>query len=292
MANKQKQYSSSFIGSRLTSIISSSLVLFLIGVLVAMSLFTKELSSYVKENIGFSVILTDKATEAELKSVEQQLRAARYVKSIDVFTKQRALKELAEELGENPRKFLGSVPLMASVDVKLKSDYANNDSILVIENELKSNESVREILYRKDLIQTVNDNMNSIGFVLLAVALLFTMISFVVMSNTIRLHIYSQRFALQTMKLVGASNGFIRRPFIISNIYNGVMASFLAIGLLSATLYFLAIQIQGLTMLITSESLLVTFGSVLGLGVLLSILFTYISLNRFLRMKREKLYAI
>lgn len=292
MANKQKRLSSTFVGSRLTSIISSSLVLFLIGLLVAISLFANELSSYVKENIGFSVILTDKASDKDLKSVEQQLRAARYVKSIDVFTKQRALKELAEELGENPRKFLGSVPLMASIDVKLKSEYANNDSILVIENELKSNESIREVLYRKDLIETVNDNLNSIGFVLLAVAMLFTLISFMMMSNTIRLHIYSQRFALQTMKLVGASNGFIRRPFIISNIYNGLMASLLAIGMLSATLYFLSTQIQGLALLITGEALLITFGSILVLGVLLSILFTYISLNRFLRMKREKLYAI
>lgn len=292
MTNKKKRSSSSFIGSRLTSIVTNSLVLFLVGVLVALTFFSRELTSYVKENIGFSVILTDKATDADLKAVERQLQSARYVKSMDVFTKQRALKELAEELGENPRKFLGSVPLMASVDVKLKSEYANNDSISLIESELKANESIREILYRKDLIQTVNDNVNSIGLVLLAVASLFAMISFVVMGNTIRLHIYSQRFALQTMKLVGASNGFIRRPFIVSNIYNGVMASSLAIGLLSATFYLLSNQIPSFALLVTPESLLVTFGSVLISGVLLSILFTYISLNRFLRMKREKLYTI
>ncbi len=292
MASKNDISSFSFIGSRVTSIISSSLVLFLLGVLIILSLITKELSSYVKENIGFSIILTDKATDKELKSIENQLNSARYVKSSEVFTKERALKELAEELGENPRNFLGSVPLMASVDVKLKSQYANNDSIRVLENELKSNTSVREILYRKDLIQLVNDNMNRIGFVLLIVASMFMLISFVVLNNTIRLHIYSKRFILQTMKLVGASNGFIRKPFIISNVINGLIASVIAIGTLSGILYYLSNEIVGLSSLITPESLLVAFGSVLALGILLSVSFAYFSLNRFLKMKKHKLYAV
>ncbi|MDD2798417.1 MAG: permease-like cell division protein FtsX [Bacteroidales bacterium] len=292
MTSKNKISSSTFFGARITSIISSSLVLFLLGILVVMSLITKELSSYVKENIGFSVILSDRISESEMNKLEQKINTANYVKSTDVFTKERALKELAEELGEDPKKFMGNVPLMASIDVKLKSDYANNDSIAQIEKELRANKYVREVVYRKDLIQMVNDNMSRIGFVLLTVALVLMLISVVLLNNTIRLHIYSKRFLLRTMKLVGATHGFIRRPFIISNIYNGILAAFIAIGLLSGVLYFLANEIDGLGALISAQSLLISFGVVLILGILLSFLITYFSLTRFLRMKKENLYSI
>lgn len=286
------KFTSSFVGSGLTSIISSSLVLFLLGALIAMSLITRELSSYVKENIGFSIMMDDHASRNDLKEIEQQLNASRYVKTIEVFTKERALKELADELGENPKNFVGSVPLMASIDVKVKSAYANNDSIQAIEKELKAYKSVREIVYRKDLIQMVNENMNKIGLFLFVVAVLFMLISFVVLNNTIRLHIYSKRFILQTMKLVGATHGFIRKPFIISHIYNGAIASVLAISLLSAVFYYLSGAIVGLADLLSTEVILITFGSTFLLGILLPVLFTYFSLNRFLKMRREKLFAV
>lgn len=288
----KKIYSSSFAGSRLTSIISSSLVLFLLGILVAMSLITRELSSYVKENIGFSILMADNASKNNLKEVEQQLNSARYVKSSEVFTKERALKELGDELGENPRNFVASVPLMASVDVKLKAEYANNDSIQAIEKELRANKSIREVVYRKDLIQMVNDNMNRIGLVLLIIASLFMLISFVVLNNTIRLHIYSKRFILQTMKLVGATHGFIRKPFLISNLYNGLIAGLVAIAMLGGVFYYLSGAIEGLSTLMSLDMLLITFGATLLLGIVLSILFTYFSLNRYLKMRREKLFAI
>jgi cell division transport system permease protein len=292
MAKKRQLSSSSFYGARITSIISSSLVLFLLGILIVMSLIARELSSYVKENIGFSVILSDHISDAEIKKIEKRFDTSRYVKSSEVFTKKRALKELSDELGENPQEFLGSVPLMASIEVKLKSDYANNDSIRLIEKELRSNPEVRDVLYRKDLIQMVNENMKRIGFVLLSISAIFMLISFVLLSNTIRLHIYSKRFLLRTMKLVGASHGFIRKPFIISYMYDGVMSSFVAVGMLSGMLYYLSSEIEGLSSLISAESLLISYGLVLVLGIVLSVSCAYFSLNRFLKMKKEKLYEI
>ena len=291
MSNKNNFKSSSFFGARLTAIISSSLVLFLVGILVMMSLVTNHLSSYVKENIGLSVVLTDKASDKDLHLLAKNLEAEPFVKSSEMYTKQRALKELADELGENPKKFLGSIPLMASIDVKLKSEYANNDSINKIEKQLRSNKLIREVLYRKDLIQMVNDNMNHISFVLLIITILMMLISFVVLNNTIRLHIYSKRFILQTMKLVGATHGFIRRPFIVSNIYNGILAAFIAIGLISGLLYYLVNQIEDLTPLINVQSLLITFGSIFVLGIILSVACTFFSLNRYLRMKNDSLYS-
>jgi len=292
MAKKRHITTSSFYGARITAIISSSLVLFLLGILVIMSLITKELSNYVKENIGFSVILKDNINDNELTRIQKRFDTAPYVKSNELYSKEKALKELSEELGENPQDFLGSVPLMASVEIKLKSEFANNDSIAKIEKQLRTQPFVHDILYRKDLVQMVNDNMKRIGLVLLSIAAVLMLISIALLNNTIRLAIYSKRFLMNTMKLVGASHGFIRRPFILSNMLNGLLASVLAIGMLSGLLYYMANEIEGLSSLIGADALLISFGAVLVLGILLSVICAFFSVNRFLRMKSESLYAI
>ena len=292
MAKKRHITTSSFYGARITAIISSSLVLFLLGILVIMSLITKELSNYVKENIGFSVILKDNINDNELTRIQKRFDTAPYVKSTELYSKEKALKELSEELGENPQDFLGSVPLMASVEIKLKSEFANNDSIAKIEKQLRTQPFVHDILYRKDLVQMVNDNMKRIGLVLLSIAAVLMLISIALLNNTIRLAIYSKRFLMNTMKLVGASHGFIRRPFILSNMLNGLLASVLAIGMLSGLLYYMANEIEGLSSLIGADALLISFGAVLVLGILLSVICAFFSVNRFLRMKSESLYAI
>ncbi len=292
MAKKKYINTSSFYGARITAIISSSLVLFLLGILVIMSLITKELSNYVKENIGFSVILADNISDKELTHLQKRFDTAPYVKSSELYSKERALKELTEELGEDPQDFLGSVPLMASIEIKLKSEYANNDSISKIEKHLRSQRYVHDVLYRKDLVQMVNDNMKRIGMLLLSIAAILMLISFALLNNTIRLAIYSKRFLMYTMKLVGASSGFIRRPFIYSNLVNGILAAALAIGMLSGLLYYLSNEIDGLSTLISAESLLIAFGAVLVLGILLSIVCALFSVNRFLSMKSDNLYSI
>ncbi|WP_243349891.1 cell division protein FtsX [Parabacteroides sp. FAFU027] len=292
MAKKKYLTTSSFYGARITAIISSSLVLFLLGILVIMSLITKELSSYVKENIGFSVIIKDNITDNELTRIQKRFDTAPYVRSSELYSKEKALKELTEELGENPQDFLGSVPLMASVEIKLKSEYANNDSIARIEKVLRNQPYVHDIIYRKDLVQMVNDNMKRIGLVLLSVAAVLMLISIALLNNTIRLTIYSKRFLLNTMKLVGATHGFIRKPFILSNMLNGLLASVLAIGMLSGLLYYMSNEIEGLSTLVSADSLLISFGAVLVLGLLLSVICAFFSVNRYLRMKSENLYAI
>ncbi len=292
MAKKKYINPSSFYGARITAIISSSLVLFLLGILVIMSLITNELSNYVKENIGFSVILADNISDQELTHLQKRFDTAPYVKSSELYSKERALKELTEELGEDPQDFLGTVPLMASIEIKLKSQYANNDSITKIEKHLRTQSYVQDVIYRKDLVQMVNDNMKRIGFVLLSIAVILMLISFALLNNTIRLTIYSKRFLMYTMKLVGASAGFIRKPFIYSNMLNGIMAAALAIGMLSGLLYYLSNEIDGLSNLISADSLLIAFGTVLVLGILLSVICAIFSVNRFLRMKTENLYSI
>jgi len=284
---------SSFLNSRLTSTISISLVLFLLGLIVLMGLLANNLSVYVRENIAFSVVLDDAMSEAEIKGLQKLLDTSPFVRSTEFISKAQASKELEEELGENPEAFLGFNPLLASIEVKLKSEYAVPDSIAMIEKKLKSsNTNIQDVLYRKDLLQMVNDNMKSISFVLLALAAVLMIISFALISNTIRLMVYSKRFLIYTMKLVGATNGFIRRPFIMSNIANGIVAAFLAIGMMIGFFYYLTAEVSDMMRLFDVTTLLVVFGIVVVLGVVISVFSTYLAVNRYLSMKIDNLYRV
>jgi len=292
MGRKRKIRTTSFFGAKITAIISSSLVLFLLGILVLMTLMANELSTYVRENIGFSVIISDNISDADLLRLQKTISVSKYVKSCELITKEQALSELTVELGENPQDFLGSVPLLPSIEVKLKSQYANNDSISMIKKDIQLNPYVQDVLYRKAEIQLINDNIKRIGIILLSISLLLMVISFALMNNTIRLSVYSKRFILHAMKLVGASHSFIRRPFIINSILNGLFASFLAIGMLSGLLYYLANEVDILVTLISPDAILIVFAVVLLLGIVLSWISSYFSLTRYLRMRSDNLYSI
>ena len=203
-----------------------------------------------------------------------------------------ALKEVMIELGENPEDVLGVNPLQSSIEVKLKADYANTDSLAVIEKNLRGQVIVRDILYQKDLIQSVNDNMSRIGLVLLALAIVLMLISFALISNTIRLGAYSKRFLIHTMKLVGATPAFIRRPFIVSNVINGIVASVIAMLLLSGCIYYLMSEMENFTTLLSVPMMVLVFLSVLILGIILTAVSAYWAVNRYIRMDRDDLYYI
>jgi cell division transport system permease protein len=292
MAELKKTSMISFFNSRFTSVISIALVLFLLGLIFLMALLGKQLSDYVKENISFSVLLRDDLHEAEIKRIQKNLDELPFIKSTEYISKEQAAKELEEELGENPETFLGFNPLQASIEVKLFSEYANTDSLLNIEKRLKSYTSVSELLYRKDMMQTVNDNMKRVSAVLLTLALMLMIISFVLISNTIRLLIYSRRFLIHTMQLVGATAGFIRRPFINYNLVSGILASILAILMLIGALYYMQRELSGFVQMLDTGMLLLVFACVFVLGIALSALATVLAVNRYLRMEVNKLYYI
>ena len=203
-----------------------------------------------------------------------------------------ALKEVMIELGENPEDVLGVNPLQSSIEVKLKADYANTDSLAVIEKNLRGQVIVSDILYQKDLIQSVNDNMSRIGLVLLALAIVLMLISFALISNTIRLGAYSKRFLIHTMKLVGASWAFIRRPFLRRNFWIGVLAAFIADSILWGAAYWLVSYEPELVKVITPEVMVLVSGAVLVFGVLITWLCALLSINKYLRMKASTLYYI
>ena len=292
MAEKYKVRSVTFFHSRLTSVISIALVLFLLGLICLMGLLGNKLSVYVKENITFSIVLKDNQREADIKKMQKKLDALPFIKSTEYISKEQAVKELEEELGENPETFLGFNPLKASIEVRLRSDYANPDSLPKIEHYIKQYTSVSDLLYRKDMMEMVHNNMQRIGLILFVLAAMLMAISFVLIGNTIRLLIYSKRFLIHTMKLVGATPGFIRRPFVYYNMVSGVIASLLAIGMLSGFLYYLQSELTGFIQILDMKTLLVVFVLVLILGILLSAVATIIAVNKYLRMNIDRLYYI
>lgn len=292
MAEKNKIRSVTFFHSRLTSVISIALVLFLLGLICLMGLLGNKLSVYVKENISFSIVLKDNQREADIKKMQKKLDSLPFIKSTEYISKEQAVKELEEELGENPETFLGFNPLKASIEVRLRSDYANPDSLPKIEHYIKQYTSVSDLLYRKDMMEMVHNNMQRIGLILFVLAVMLMAISFVLIGNTIRLLIYSKRFLIHTMKLVGATPGFIRRPFVYYNMVSGVIAALLAIGMLSGFLYYLQSELTGFIQLLDMQTLLIVFVLVMLLGILLSAVATIIAVNKYLRMNIDRLYYI
>ena len=293
MKNKNKNNSVSYFDMQfITSSISTTLVLLLLGLVVFFVLGAHNLSIYVRENINFSVLISDDMKEADILKLQKKLDKEPFVKQTEYISKKQALKEQSEAMGTDPEEFLGYNPFTASIEIKLHSDYANSDSIAKIEKMIKKNTNIQDVLYQRELIDLVNDNIRNISLVLLALAVVLALISFALINNTIRLAIYSKRFLIHTMKLVGASWGFIRRPFLRRNIWSGVLAGIMADAILMGTAYWLVSYGPELIRVITPEVMLLVSGSVLIFGVVITFLCAYLSINKYLRMKASTLYYI
>ncbi|MFW6218602.1 MAG: cell division protein FtsX [Bacteroidota bacterium] len=277
--------------SYLTSVISIMLVLLLLGILGLLVLNTRRLSDHVKENIGFSVILKDNIKEAEILRLQKNLDATSYVKSTEYITKEEAALELQQELGEDFIKFLGYNPLLASIDVKLYAPYANPDSINVIETDLQQYEQVKEVYYQKSLVHLVNENVKRISFIILIFSGMLFLIAIALINNTIRLSVYSRRFIIKTMQLVGANNAFIRRPFLYRSILHGITASLGAVLLLLLIVYYVQQEFSEIVSLRDIEILGILFVFVVLIGILINLTSTYFAVNRYLKMNTDNLYA-
>ena len=273
-----------------TSSISTTLVLLLLGLVVFFVLAAHNLSVYVKENISFSLLISDDMKEADILKLQKRLNQEDFVKHTEYISKKQALREQTEAMGTDPQEFLGYNPFTASIEIKIHSDYANSDSIAKIEKLLKKNTNIQEVLYQKELIDAVNDNIRNISLLLLGLAGILSLISFALINNTIRLTIYSKRFLIHTMKLVGASWGFIRRPFLQRNFWIGVLAACLADGILWAAAVWLVAYEPELVAVVTPQVMLAVSVSVLAFGIIITWLCAWFSINKYLRMKSSALY--
>ena len=276
----------------ITSSISTMLVLLLLGMVVFFVLSANNLSTYVRENISFTVLVSDDMKESEVLKFQKKLNEKVYVKESVYISKEKALQEQTEAMGTDPAEFLGYNPFTASIEIKLNAEYANSDSIAWIEKEITSNKKVMEVSYPQDLLDSVNRNIRKVSMFLLGLAALLTLISFALINNTIRLAIYSKRFLIHTMKLVGASWGFIRRPFLLRNIWIGAISGVMADAVLMGMAYMLVKYEPQLIEIMTPASLLVVMVSVFIFGLAITSLCAYISINKYLRMKASALYYI
>ena len=276
----------------ITSSISTTLVLLLLGMVVFFVLSANNLSTYVRENIGISVLVSDDMKEPEALKFQKTLNEKSYVKESLYISKEQALKEQTEAMGTDPAEFLGYNPFTASIEIKLNAQYANSDSIAWIEKEILTNKKVMEVSYPQNLIDSVNRNLQKVSFFLLGLAALLSLISFALINNTIRLAIYSKRFLIHTMKLVGASWSFIRRPFLVRNIWIGILAGIMADAILLGMAYMLVKYEPQLIEIITPNTLLIVMASVFAFGLAITFLCAYISINKYLRMKASALYYI
>ena len=276
----------------ITSSISTMLVLLLLGMVVFFVLSANNLSTYVRENIGFTVLVSDDMKEPEVLKFQKELNEKVYVKESVYISKEKALQEQTEAMGTDPAEFLGYNPFTASIEIKLNAEYANSDSIVWIEKEIMANKKVMEVSYPQDLLDSVNRNIRKVSMFLLGLAALLTLISFALINNTIRLAIHSKRFLIHTMKLVGASWGFIRRPFLFRNMWIGILSGVMADAVLMGMAYMLVKYEPQLIEIMTPASLLVVMISVFVFGLVITSLCAYISINKYLRMKASALYYI
>ena len=292
MAKKRNKARSRHSLQVVTLCISTAMVLMLIGMVVLTGFTSRNLSSYVKENLTITMILQPDMNTEESSALCQRIHNLHYINSLNFISKEQALKEGTRELGANPAEFAGENPFTGEIEVQLKANYANNDSIRNIVQQLRTYRGVSDITYPQSLVESVNQTLGKISLVLLVIAILLTIVSFSLINNTIRLSIYARRFSIHTMKLVGASWNFIRAPFLRRAVLEGLVSALLAIAVLGVGICFLYDYEPEITKVLSWDALVITAFVMLAFGVIIATFCSWLSVNKFLRMKAGDLYKI
>jgi cell division transport system permease protein len=283
---EQRRLASSYI----TTLLSITLVLFIMGIVGFLILNARSLSIQVKENIGINIELEEDLREADIQQLKKSMDAKIYVKSTEYVSKEQAAIETQKALGEDFLEFLGYNPLPATIKVKLHADYANPDSIENIEKELAVHTQIRDIYYKKTLLHEINDNVKKISLILSSFSFILLIISLSLINNTIRLSVYSKRFLIHTMQLVGATRGFIRKPFILKGAWHGLISALIATALLTLSIYLVQKQVTDIVTFIDADVMAVLFLIITVTGVLLSVISTFFAVNKYLNLEKDKLF--
>ena len=288
--SKNKTLNRKIISSSASVIISLSLVLFVVGLLSLALINAQKLSNYIKENIGFSIMLKENTNQFEVKKFNKSVDAMPFTKSTSFVSKDAATSELESDLGEEFVDFLGFNPILASIDVKLNPDYSNNDSLSVISNNLIKNSLVHEIYYQKNLISRINNNVKKLSLFLITFCIILFFIAFALINNTIRLSVYSKRFLIKTMRLVGAQNSFIQRPFILDGLYQGMYSAIFAIFMLMGSIQLVQAETASLLNITDLKIIGLVFILIFIIGIILSSLSTYFAVKKFINVSESELY--
>jgi len=285
----RRQVSASYV----TTIISITLVLFTLGFLGMILLQARSLSRYIKENIGFEIVIKKGVNEADIYRLEKMLDARAYVKSTEYITKDEAATRLKKTLGNDFISFLGEEnnPLLPSLEVRFNADWASPDSLSIIEKKVLQNKIVKEVYYHKSLVNVINKNISRIGLILLFISLVLIVISLALINNTIRLAVYAKRHTIKSMQLVGATNSFIRRPFVQRSVLHGALSALLAVLLLSGLTTLMKENIPELKLLYDPLITLLLYLLVLLFGIGISAISTWLAVTRYLKTGSDKLYG-
>lgn len=281
-----------FAGSYFVSLMSIMLVLFVLGMYALMIVYTDKLLKHVKENIGFEVVMKSNAKESSIKNLTNELNKKEYVKSARYISKEEATNKMKEDLGEDFLQWLGDIenPLLPSIDVRFVADYANSDSMAMVEKWIGKKTIVKEVIYQKSLTNTINANINKIKIVLFAVSLILLLIAITLISHTIRLSIYSKRFTVRTMQLVGATQGFVMKPFMKTFMTQGFIAAVIALILITITLFGINDYLPDMNIAQNNEYIVIIYISVIILSLLLTMLSTIFSMRRYLNADIDRFY--
>jgi cell division transport system permease protein len=277
-------------GSYLTLVVSVSLVLFLLGVLGLVILNARGLSDYFRESLSFSVMLDEEAKEADIRMLQKDMDAKPYVKSTEYISKDQAAAKLKEDLGEDFVNFLGYNPLSPTIDVYLYAGYTSPDSVARIEKYILEYPFVKEVYYQESLLYLINENVRKISIFLLVISSFLFVIALTIINNTIRLSVYSKRFLIRTMQLVGATRSFIRRPFLLRSALHGLISALIAMILLLGLLYLVEKEFLLLISFQSVNMLLLLGAVIIIIGVMINVISTFFSVNRFLTISEDKLY--
>ena len=278
------------ISSYFSVVLSIFLVLFLVGILGLFVLNSKKLSDDFKEQIVMTVFFKNEANDSVIKAFSAELKTAKFVKSSVYVTKEQAAKEHEKTLGEHFTEFLGANPLYNSFDVHLKANYIDTDNIRKIESHFRSNEMIADIVYDKQLVSLVNDNIKKVSMWILIISGFLTFIAVLLINSSMRLSIYSHRFIIKTMQMVGATKAFIRKPFIWKSVKLGLMGSALAVVSLIITLFYLDSSYPNLGVLDEKLMISLVLIGVVGIGVAITWISTYFATQRFLNLRTDDLY--
>lgn len=274
----------------ISTIFSIALVLLMLGLLGLILVHAKNLSNYVKENIVLNVIVDEGAKEADVLAFQKELNANAAIKQTQYVNKELAARNLTQDLGEDFVNFLGYNPLLSTVDIYLKADYANNKSIDALKAQIQKNTVVKEVVYQSSLIDMVNKNINTISLVILAFAIILLIIAVALINNTIRLAIYSQRFLIKSMQLVGATKNFIRKPFLLYAGLHGLIAALIAIIILMGALFFAQKEVPEIIILRNYTEFGIVLLGLIAVGLFITSISTWFAVSKYLRLKIYDLY--
>ena len=288
--SEDKIASKSVRNSYISTVVGISLVLFMLGTLGLILLNAQKLSRYVRENIQVQLFLDSEVDQLAVNRTKKMLLTRPYIKQAVFVSKEQAARELQADIGENFVEFLGYNPLKPAINIHLTADYAQPDSIKWIEKELAANPQIVEVYYSPDLIDLVNQNINQISFILLGFTGLLLLVSIALINNTIRLAIFSRRFIIRTMKLVGATHRFIRRPFIVNGIFQGILSALIAFLLIIGVLFILREEIPELFAIQDIFTFIQLFAGIIVLGIVIAWFSTFFAVRKYIRLKTEDIY--